>query len=58
MPDPQLLAQALVLLLAQALPTLVAAGEKAAGKAVEEIGKQGGAAVSGKVKGIWSPLRL
>lgn len=57
MPDPQLLAEALVLLLSQALPTLVSAGEKAAGKAVEEIGKQGGAAVSEKVKEIWDRLR-
>src|SRR6266545_6769999 len=57
MPDPQLLAEALVLLLAKALPTLVAAGEKAAGKAVEEVGKQGGAAVTGKVKEIWGRLR-
>lgn len=57
MPDPQLLAEALVTLLAQALPTLVAAGEKAAGKAVEEVGKQAGAAASGKVKEIWDRLR-
>src|SRR6185436_9975222 len=57
MPDPQLLAEALVLLLAQALPTLLAAGEKAAGKAVEEVGKQAGAAASGKVKEIWGRLR-
>ncbi|HKH46532.1 MAG TPA: SUMF1/EgtB/PvdO family nonheme iron enzyme [Thermoanaerobaculia bacterium] len=57
MPDPQILAEALVLLLSQALPTLVAAGDKAAGKAVEEVGKQAGAAVSGKVKEIWGRLR-
>ncbi len=57
MPDPKLLAEALVLLLAQALPSLLAAGEKAAGKAVEEVGKQAGAAVSGKVKEIWDRLR-
>jgi formylglycine-generating enzyme required for sulfatase activity len=57
MPDPQLLAEALVLLLAQALPTLVTAGEKAAGKAVEEVCKQAGAAASGKVKEIWERLR-
>ena len=55
--DPKLLAEALVLLLAQALPTLVAAGEKAAGKAVEEVGKQAGVAASGKVKEIWDRLR-
>lgn len=57
MPDPKLLAEALVLLLAQALPSLLSAGEKAAGKAVEEVGKQAGAAVSGKVKEIWDRLR-
>jgi formylglycine-generating enzyme required for sulfatase activity len=55
--DPKLLAEALVFLLAQALPFLVAAGEKAGGKAVEEVGKQAGAAVSGKVKEIWDRLR-
>src|SRR6266545_1863185 len=57
MPDPQLLADALVLLLAQALPTLLAAGEKVGGEAVKEVGKQAGAAVSGKVKEIWGRLR-
>src|SRR6185436_3675636 len=55
--DPKLLAEALVLLLAQALPTLLSAGEKAAGKAVEEMGKQAGTAVSDKVKEIWDRLR-
>ena len=55
--DPKLLAEALVILLAQALPTLLSAGEKAAGKAVEEVGKQAGTAVSGKVKDIWNRLR-
>ncbi|HKH47862.1 MAG TPA: SUMF1/EgtB/PvdO family nonheme iron enzyme [Thermoanaerobaculia bacterium] len=57
MPDPKVLADALVILLAQALPSLLAAGEKAAGKAVEEVGKQAGAAVSAKVKEIWDRLR-
>jgi hypothetical protein len=57
MPDPKLLAEALVLLLAQALPSLLSAGEKAAGKAVEEVGKQAGAAVSGKIQEIWGRLR-
>lgn len=57
MPDPKLLAEALVLLLAQALPSLISAGEKAAGKAVEEVRKHAGAAVSNKVKEIWDQLR-
>jgi len=57
MPDPQLLAEALAILLAPVLPALVGAGGKAAGKAVEEAGKQAGAAVSGKVKEIWDRLR-
>jgi len=57
MPDPQILAEALVLLLAKALPTLLSAGEKVGGEAVKEVGKQAGAAVSGKVKELWDHLR-
>ncbi len=57
MPDPKLLADALVLLLAPVLPALLSAGGKAAGKAVEEVGKQAGAAVSGKVKDLWERIR-
>jgi formylglycine-generating enzyme required for sulfatase activity len=47
MPDPQRLAEALVLLLAQALPSLLS----------QEAEKQAGATVSGKVKEIWERLR-
>ncbi len=57
MPDPKILAEALVSLLAQALPSLLWAGEKAAGAVVGEIGKQAGGAASGKVKEIWDRLR-
>ncbi len=57
MPDPRLLAEALAILLAPVLPVLVGAGGKAAGKAVEEVGKQAGAVVTDKVKEIWNRLR-
>ncbi|HYO16621.1 MAG TPA: SUMF1/EgtB/PvdO family nonheme iron enzyme [Thermoanaerobaculia bacterium] len=48
---------ALTTMLAQALPHLLAAGEKAAGKAVEEVGKQAGAGAISKAKEAWALLR-
>ncbi len=54
--DPALLA-ALTTMLAQALPHLTAAGGRAAGKAVEEIGKEAGVGAVAKAKEIWERLR-
>jgi hypothetical protein len=52
-----ILLDALTILLAQALPHLLAAGGKAAEKAVEEVGKQAGAGALEKAKTIWGKLQ-
>jgi formylglycine-generating enzyme required for sulfatase activity len=54
--DPVLL-DALTIMLAQALPHLLAAGGKAAGKAVEEVGKEAGGGAVAKAKEAWGKLR-
>jgi predicted ATPase len=57
MHNPRIFAEALVLLLAQNLASLISAEATPANKAVEEVGKLAGEAVSRKVKEIWDLLR-